>query len=314
MSVKHFLKGDGFVERLDVFGDDLTVVNAARVSFAKESSVLSMADEKLIRYLARNNHITPFFHPQIRFRLRMPIFVAREWFRHTVGFSRNEVSRRYVDSKPSFWKPIEALRLRDKSVKQGSKDELHPRKNEILGRWCKLEAEVTAFYEELLGEGVAPEIARGILPQSMHTEFIETGSLYAYARLCKLRLDPHAQKEIREYAERISQCLESQFPVSWKYLMEGWSAPTPTQPQESIYEKMKGLGVDTEAIRAAMVKNGVSTEEINRLLDEAMPPLEKPDDVITITLSQDLSVGYIGDDICKQYEVLPGIGHFGHGC
>lgn len=314
MSVKHFLKGDGFVERLDVFGDDLTVVNAARVSFAKESSVLSMADEKLIRYLARNNHITPFFHPQVRFRLRMPIFVAREWFRHTVGFSRNEVSRRYVDSKPSYWKPVDALRLRDKSVKQGSKDELHARENEILGRWCKLEAEVTEFYEELLGEGIAPEIARGILPQSMHTEFIETGSLYAYARLCKLRLDPHAQKEIREYAERISACLESHFPVSWKYLMEGWSpAVAPAPGPTDAYKKMIELGVDTEAIRAAMIKNNISEAIAEELLGPVLPPLERSDDVITIKLSDDLSVGYIGDE-CKPYQIFPGIGHFGHGC
>ena len=90
----------GFVELLETFGSDLTVVNAARVSFAKESAAMTGADEKLIKYLAKHNHISPFFHPQLRFRLKMPIFVAREWFRHTVGFSRNEVSRRYIDTTP----------------------------------------------------------------------------------------------------------------------------------------------------------------------------------------------------------------------
>ena len=96
----------GFVELLDTFGDDLTVVNAARVSFHKESKELSMQDEKLIKLLARHNHITPFFRPQVRFRLKMPIFVAREWFRHQIGSARNEVSRRYVDEPPECYVPV----------------------------------------------------------------------------------------------------------------------------------------------------------------------------------------------------------------
>lgn len=111
------------VELLEVFGNDLTVVNAARVSFAKESNEMTFGDEKLIHYLAKNHHNSPFFHPQIRFRLKMPIFVAREWFRHQIGFARNEVSRRYVDSDPECWVPsIDDIRQRDSNVKQGSKD------------------------------------------------------------------------------------------------------------------------------------------------------------------------------------------------
>ena len=94
---------------LDVFGNDLMVVNAARVSLAKESHEFSLQDEKLVMYLAKHKHISPFFHPQIQFRLKMPIFVAREWFRHTIGFSRNEVSRRYVDSPPEFFMPSDLL-------------------------------------------------------------------------------------------------------------------------------------------------------------------------------------------------------------
>jgi len=92
--------GVGFVELIDTFGDDLTVVNAARVSFDKTSTELTEGDKKLINYLAKHNHISPFFHPQARFRIKMPIFVCREWFRHTVGLARNEVSRRYVDTQP----------------------------------------------------------------------------------------------------------------------------------------------------------------------------------------------------------------------
>jgi thymidylate synthase (FAD) len=103
MSHKYFvLDGKGCVELQDTFGSDLTVVNAARVSFAKEVTEFKEGDKKLINYLVKHNHISPFFHPQIRFRLKMPIFVAREWFRHTIGFSRNEVSRRYVDDQPEI--------------------------------------------------------------------------------------------------------------------------------------------------------------------------------------------------------------------
>jgi thymidylate synthase (FAD) len=211
--------GDGIssVEILETMGDDLTVVNAARVSFSKESLEMTTGDEKLINYLAKHNHISPFFHPQIRFRIKMPIFVAREWYRHTIGFSRNEVSRRYIDSKPEVFIPTE-LRERDERLKQGSKDTSVS--DDLVYQKLKEVSELSLqCYEYLLSESVAPEMARIILPQSMYTEFIETASLYAYARLCKLRLDPHAQKEIRDYANAISHLLEKRFPISWKALM-----------------------------------------------------------------------------------------------
>jgi len=217
--IARVLDGTGSVELLGTFGDDLTVVNAARVSFAKESTVVDEKDVKLINYLAKHNHITPFFHPQVRLRLKMPIFVAREWFRHTVGFARNEVSRRYVDTVPEYYMPgVGDLRERDTNKKQGSKS------NAVAGERLWLECikkncdDTVELYEELLENGVAPEVARGILPQSMYTEFIETGSLYAYARLCRLRLDPQAQVEIRQYAEALSNMLLEKFPVSWAAL------------------------------------------------------------------------------------------------
>jgi thymidylate synthase (FAD) len=214
------LDGLGFVEVLETFGDDLTVVNAARVSFAKESSTMEPRDEKLIQYLAKNGHITPFFHPQIRLRLKMPIYVAREWFRHTIGFARNEVSRRYVDEKPECYNPPEgSLRERDTNKKQGSKPTPIPNETEVRGIIEGFQSSAVALYENLLKDGVAPEIARGILPQSMYTEFIETGSLSAYGRLCGLRLDPHAQVEIQVYAAAVSQLLAKKFPVSWKALV-----------------------------------------------------------------------------------------------
>jgi thymidylate synthase (FAD) len=206
------------VELLEVMGNDLTVVNAARVSFNKESKEMTEADSKLIRYLAKNGHISPFFHPQVRLRLKMPIFVAREWFRHTIGFARNEVSRRYVDYKAETYDPLH-LRARDPKLKQGSKPE-DVEENEKAAEFIRCSHEqAIANYEGLMAMNVAPEVARMALPQSMYTEFIETASLYAYARLCKLRLDPHAQREIQLYAEAVDTALREAFPVSWEALL-----------------------------------------------------------------------------------------------
>ncbi len=213
----------GYVECLDVFGDDLLVVNAARVSFNKESTEFSERDEKLVNYLAKNGHITPFFHPQVRFRIKMPIFVAREWYRHQIGFARNEVSRRYVFTEPEFFLP-DVCRQSDPNLKQGSKEESVKDNNICLNGMKEVYACASLIYKGLIEQGVCPEQARMVLPQSMYTEFIETGSLSAYARLCGLRLDPHAQKEIQEYAEAVSKIMAEKFPASWKALSKTWDA------------------------------------------------------------------------------------------
>lgn len=207
------------VELVGVFGDDLMVVNSARVSFAKVSTTFTEQDGKLIRYLAKHNHISPFFHPQVQFRIKMPIFVAREWYRHQIGFARNEVSRRYVDSEPECYIPDnQDLRERDKNKKQGSKDT--PVSNAEYVHEILSDATHAAMdaYDTLLKNGVAPEVARMILPQSMYTEFIETGSLAAYARLYKLRTSSEAQKEIRDFAHKIGDFLSEKFPISWQAL------------------------------------------------------------------------------------------------
>ena len=224
-SSKNYLTTDrvGFVECLETFGNDLTVVNAARVSFDKESLEFTEADKKLVTYLAKHDHVSPFFHPQIRFRIKMPIFVAREWYRHTIGLARNEVSRRYVDTPPECWVPFpNEIRERDPRLKQGSKStpvDDSERVHSILSNQTNAALKT---YHDLLDNHVAPELARTILPQSMYTEFIETGSLAAYARLCRLRLNPAAQKEIRDYAEAISICLAAKFPVSWEALQKSF--------------------------------------------------------------------------------------------
>ena len=224
-SIKNYVTTDrvGFVECLETFGNDLTVVNAARVSFDKESLEFTEADKKLVTYLAKHDHVSPFFHPQIRFRIKMPIFVAREWYRHTIGLARNEVSRRYVDTPPECWVPFpNEIRERDPRLKQGSKSTPVDDSDRIHSILSNQTNAALKTYHDLLDNHVAPELARTILPQSMSTEFIETGSLAAYARLCRLRLNPAAQREIRDYAEAISVCLAAKFPVSWEALQKSF--------------------------------------------------------------------------------------------
>jgi thymidylate synthase (FAD) len=219
VSVWNAEDGIGSVEVLEVFGSDLTVVNAARVSFNKTVTEFGERDAKLVRFLATHDHISPFFHPQVRLRIKMPIFVAREWFRHTIGLARNEVSRRYVDSTPELWIPsVAGLRERDPKLKQGSKETAVTGAEEIVEEMRRAGLQTIDLYESLLARGVAPEIARSVLPQGMYTEFIETGSLAAYARIWALRTDPGAQREIQAYARAIETLLMPYFPVSWAAL------------------------------------------------------------------------------------------------
>ncbi len=197
-------------------GDDLLVVNAARVSMKKKSDSVDEKDKKLIEYLAKHNHWTPFGHPHITLHIKVPIFVARQIMRSNVGIVYNEVSRRYVDDDPEFWWPEDGWRKRAENVKQGSSDETISLEIFDADRYA---FDACSVYDYMLQEGVAPELARIVLPQNMYTEFYMTGSLAAFARVCKLRLDNHAQKEIREVAKQISDIIEPLFPVSWKCLM-----------------------------------------------------------------------------------------------
>lgn len=202
------------VKLIDYMGDDLTVVNAARVSFSKESTELKDNDAKLIKYLASHNHFTPFTHCTITLREKVPIFVARQRFKHTVGFSYNEVSRRYVDDDPEFFLPKE-WRGRADNKKQGSSDKrivVNPNMLKSYHEGCLKQ------YKILLGLGVAPEQARMVLPQSMYTEYYVTGSLAAFARAFKLRSHGDAQAEIRELADGWNSIIADLFPHSWEAL------------------------------------------------------------------------------------------------
>lgn len=200
----------------DKMGDDLTVVNTARVSFAKHSEELSDKDIRLIHYLAEHGHWTPFAHPQATFHVRAPIFVARQLGKHQVGLVWNEVSRRYVDDTPDYWMPKGSWRSRPEgSIKQGSGDQQIPLKPSTFA----VMQDAVDEYERLIAEGVAPEQARAVLPQGMYTEWYWTGSLFAFSRVCKLRLDAHAQQETRAVARDISIHMSRLFPVSWNALL-----------------------------------------------------------------------------------------------
>ena len=214
------------VEYIDHMGDDLRVVNAARVSFRKQrtefdDSLEKGSDRNLIRYLAEHDHFTPFTHPQITMFYSVPIFVARQEFKHVVGFTRNEVSRRYVDDTPEFFVPDSWRSRPDKSIKQGSGDDLNPL-SEFIAQEVYDECSEYAIksYNQLLSLGAAPEQARMVLPQSMMTSYFITGSLYAYARMVKSRTNPHVQAETTELAEKVAAIIKPLFPVSWEYLVE----------------------------------------------------------------------------------------------
>lgn len=229
----------GHVDLITVMGNDLTVVNAARVSFNKESNwegvgedhsdrpgkeepfdpYLTDRDVKLISYLAKHKHWTPFAHPQITLRIKAPIFIRTQLFKHKVGFVENEVSRRYVTDSPEVYIPRWRLAPTD-GAKQGSSDFI---KDEIVEanldmQYNSVITGAVKTYEDLLEQGVAPEQARSVLPQGTYTEWWWTGSLAGYARVVHQRSDPHAQWEVRQYADAIGNLIFPFFPVSWAAL------------------------------------------------------------------------------------------------
>jgi thymidylate synthase (FAD) len=233
------------VTYIDHCGTDISVVNAARVSFGKESepvewqyldlgkangdlvAVLNEKDQKLIHYLAKHEHYSPFGHCFASFHVKAPIFVARQLVKHK--FLRwNEISRRYVDNEPEFYVP-DMWRGRSKDKKQGSSDEFVFSEATLVrtdyDEWNgpsyrELNDIALEVYNDLLKDGVAPEQARMVLPQSTMTEFYWSGSLDAFADMCNLRLKPDAQYETRLVAEQISDVMGKIWPISWEALVK----------------------------------------------------------------------------------------------
>ena len=217
------------VNLIDKMGSDLSVVNAARVSFAKISEwetiphagptegALKYEDERLIKYLAKHGHWTPFGHGSLQFHIKAPVFVARQLVKHQVGLVWNEVSRRYVNSEPEFYTP-EVWRGAPENKKQGSSDikiDIDP------DDFVRMYDSAKWMYKYLLEKGVCPEQARMLLPQSMMTEWYWSGTLYAFARVCNLRCKDDAQLETQMVAKQIDVLAEEIFPYSWEALRNG---------------------------------------------------------------------------------------------
>jgi len=202
------------VELIDHMGSDLSAVNAARVSFAKVHEEFDEKnDTRLINYLAKHNHWSPFGHASMQFHIKAPVFVARQLVKHQVGLIWNEVSRRYVDTEVEFYEPTE-WRLAAENKKQGSSEEIVEYSISPAHKFAK------QCYENMLSLGIAPEMARMVLPQSMMTEWYWSGTLYAFARVCNLRCKPDAQKETQNVGWDIDKYARKLFPASWRALRE----------------------------------------------------------------------------------------------
>jgi thymidylate synthase (FAD) len=220
------------VTLVDKMGDDARVADVARVSFAKWKGTLDDKDIKLINYLANHEHTSPFRHVALSLRCEAPIFLARQLGKHQVGLSWNEVSRRYVDAPPEFYYPDSWRSRPDGSVKQGSGEEVS--NHHVLRMVNNVESwdietgnlyqlcveQCLQAYDAMLKGGIAPEMARMILPQSMMTSWIWTGSLQAFYHIYRLRIDPHAQKEAQVFAEMLDDICSKEFPYAWKALKE----------------------------------------------------------------------------------------------
>lgn len=206
------------VEYIDHMGNDDSVVRAARVSMDKSPELYTDEENaRLIAYLARHGHEIPFAHTAITLRVRAPVAVRAQAFKHKIGLVESEQSRRYISSTPGFFVP--EFRAKAENVKQGSGELLDGEKQEKLREtYTDFMRGAQVMYHNFLDMGVAPEQARFLLPQGMMTEWVWTGSLLAFARFYRLRSDAHAQKEIQDLAHEVGAIIADLFPVSWKAL------------------------------------------------------------------------------------------------
>lgn len=209
------------VELLDHMGDDVAVVQAARVSFAKDADAEfdSVKDGKLINYLAKHNHWTPFAHTALKFRVAAPVPIRTQCFKHKIGMVENEESRRYISTTPEIFIP-EFFRSKPVgSIKQGSGDE-HELSDYFLSLYKQTTNQNLKAYQEMLDSGICPEQARFILPQGAIVNWIWTGNLVSFANFYNKRTDTNAQREVQVVAELVGKEVERIFPVSWKALTE----------------------------------------------------------------------------------------------
>jgi len=204
-------------EYIDHMGSDASVVKAARVSFAADGLEFDGGrDSGLIGYLAKHNHWTPFSHTSITLRMTAPVPIRTQCFKHKVGFSENEESRRYISSNPKFFIPRQFRKHPEGSVKQGSGEDMHPTGDKYWRRHFQtVNTMCLESYEMAIAGGMCPEQARFLLPQGTEVSWYWTGSLSAYARFFKQRTDPHAQQEIKILALEVGEILKPLYPVAW---------------------------------------------------------------------------------------------------
>ena len=202
---------------IESMGSDKSVVNAARVTMGvTREGDLNERDERLINFLARERHVTPFRHPTISFRCTAPIAIARQLGKHQAGFSWNEMSRRYKDGTVDIFIP-EKLFKRPDNLHDGS-GAVFEEQDSLIQFYTNACNSAVASYEHLLDRGVAPEQARFVLPQGMITEWVWTGSLYGWSEVCRQRLSDHAQYEVRLFAQDVDKEMGKLFPISWEAL------------------------------------------------------------------------------------------------
>lgn len=207
-------------ELINYFGDDLMVVNAARVSYGKTKSEFDDKDQKLLKYLVEHKHVAPFRHPQLQFRIECPIFVERQLFKHQIGLSANSISGRYVDFSDNYFK-VEQLRKQSKSSKQGSEGVLD--RPDLIEKINKHIENSSVLYKELCDSEVSKEQARIILPLALETQFMWTGSLLAFIHFWGLRLKPDTQEETRLLAKEMLNLVQNIPGQPFKYTLESWN-------------------------------------------------------------------------------------------
>lgn len=205
-------------EYIDHMGSDLSVINAARVSFNKKHDVFDdEKDTKLINFLAKHKHEIPFAHTAITLRMEAPVPIRTQCFKSKIGFCENEESRRYISYKPEYFIPEYFRRKPTGGAKQGSSDK-HIESDYWLVEYEEHCKNAIELYEDMIADGLCAEQSRFVLPQGVIVKWIWTGSLLAFARFYNLRTDSHAQKEIQDLAKEVGEVIKKLYPVSWRAL------------------------------------------------------------------------------------------------
>lgn len=200
------------------FGSDDMICDTARVSMARSADQYTPEQNaKLIKFLAREGHISPFHHPQITLRMQAPVPIRTQCFKSKIGFAENEESRRYISCRPSLYVPPHFRERPEGSIKQGSGG-VHKYSDIWTAAYTDICHQAIDAYEQMIRDGVCPEQARFILPQGVEVNWVWTGSLAAYSRFYNLRADSHAQAEVNELAEQVGKIIEPLFPVAWSEL------------------------------------------------------------------------------------------------